>query len=89
MTRVKVKCSAAAGLQCYIAYHWKVHGRKIAVIKSLGAERENKDEKGDFIISENELNPWLHITNRLLKNNTHIFSSKCQNALEKQYYPDL
>lgn len=54
MTRVKAKCSAAAGLQCYIAYHWKVYERKIAVIKSLGAGRENKDEKGDFIGSLRE-----------------------------------
>ena len=45
MTSVKAKCSAAAGLKCCTAYCWKLYERKIAVIKSLGAERENKDEK--------------------------------------------
>lgn len=45
MTSMKAKCSAAAGSKCYTTYHWKVYERKIAVIKSLGAEREGKDEK--------------------------------------------
>lgn len=44
MTSVKAKCYAAA-VKCYIAYHWQVYGRKIAIVKSLGAERENKDGK--------------------------------------------
>lgn len=89
MTGVKAKWSAAAGLKCYIAYHWKVYERKIAMIKSLGVERENKDEKGDFIVSLREWIKSMALHYRVLKNNTHVFSSRCQNALERRYYPDL
>lgn len=77
---VKANCSAAAGLKCYIPYNWKVYERNIAMIKILGAERENRDEKTWFYcITQNELNPWPYVANRVLKNSTHIFSSRSQN----------
>lgn len=42
MTSVRAK---SAGLKCYIACHWEGNERKIAMIKSFEAEKENKDKR--------------------------------------------